>query len=234
MSEAEGPTPSTQEHPLSDAVTTPLTDTSDMIQLHRVFRDALGTAAPLVGSVPAGDRARAEIVASYYANVLALLHSHHEGEDELVWPKLVERAPDDADTVMRIAGQHNGVLVALETADARLAEWLADPQIESGAVLAAALATLGAELTTHLDEEERVILPIAARHLTPEEWGELPSHGMRSFRGDKLWLVMGLIREQMRPEQIAHMEAHMPPPVLEFWNTAGRQEFESFIAELRD
>jgi iron-sulfur cluster repair protein YtfE (RIC family) len=219
---------------LSDAVTTSLTDTSDMIQLHEVFRDALGTAAPLVGSVPVGDHARAEVVGSYYANVLALLRSHHEGEDELVWPKLLERTPSDADAITRVAGQHLGVLTALETAEARLTTWRTDPQIESGALLAASLATLGAELALHLDEEERVILPIAAQHLTPEEWGELPSHGMRSFRGDKIWLVMGLIREQMRPEQIAHMEAHMPPPVLEFWNTMGREQFETFVAELRD
>lgn len=218
---------------MSDAHTTSLTDTSDMVQFHRVFRDALGAAAPLVGSVPAGDPERVELVATYYDNVLELLHGHHDGEDVLIWPKLVERAPDEAQEVMRIAGQHAGVLTALEAAEERLAAWRGDPQVESGAVLAASLATLGAELSLHLDEEERVILPIAARHMTPAEWGELPSHGMASFRGDKPWLIIGLIREQMRPEQIAEMDAHMPPPVLEFWNTVGRQQFESFIAELR-
>jgi iron-sulfur cluster repair protein YtfE (RIC family) len=218
---------------LSDAYTAPLTDTSDMIQFHRVFREALGSAAPLVGSVAAGDRDRAELVASYYANVLALLHGHHAGEDVLVWPRLVERAPEDAQTVMRIADQHVGVLAELETAEERLVAWRADPQIESGAILAASLATLGAELSLHLDDEERVILPIAARHMSPAEWGELPSHGMANFRGDKAWLVMGLVREQMRPEQIVEMEAHMPPPVLEFWNSLGRPQYEAFVAELR-
>jgi iron-sulfur cluster repair protein YtfE (RIC family) len=204
-----------------------------MIQFHRVFREALGSAAPLVGSVAAGDIARADLVGSYYANVLALLKSHHEGEDELVWPKLVERAPDQADTVMRIAAQHEGVLAALQTAQARLTEWRVDPQIENGAQLAAALATLGAELALHLDEEERVILPIAARHITAPEWGELPAHGMQHFEGDKIWLVMGLIREQMRPDQIAVMEAHMPPPVLDFWLSSGRAQYEAFVADLR-
>ena len=74
---------------MADSITAPLADTSDMVQFHRVFRDALSSAAPLVGSVAAGDIARADVVGSYYANVLALLKSHHEGEDELVWPKLV-------------------------------------------------------------------------------------------------------------------------------------------------
>ena len=218
---------------MSDSMTTPLTDTSDMIQFHRVFREAFGSAAPLVGSVAPGDTARADVVGSYYANVLALLKSHHEGEDALIWPKLVERLPEEADTVMRIAGQHDGVLAALQAAQVRLAEWQVDPQVDNGAQLAAALATLGAELSLHLDEEERVILPIAAMHMSPAEWGELPGHGMQHFEGDKIWLVMGLIREQMRPDQIALMEAHMPPPVLEFWNTVGRAQFDAFVAELR-
>lgn len=219
---------------MSDDALTTLTDTSDMIQLHQVFREALGAAAPLVGSVPAGDTARADVVGSYYANVLALLHSHHEGEEDLVWPKLLERDPDEAGTIRRIAGQHDGVLTALEDAEAKLTAWQADPEVESGAHLAASLATLGAELSLHLDEEERVILPIAARHMTPPEWGELPGHGMAHFHGDKIWLVMGLIQEQMRPEQIAMMESHMPPPVREFWTTQGRAQFEAYIAEVRN
>jgi iron-sulfur cluster repair protein YtfE (RIC family) len=218
---------------LSNSVTAPLADTSDMIQFHCIFREAFGSAAPLVGSVATGDTARAELVGSYYANVLALLKGHHEGEDELVWPKLVERAPDDAETIMRIAGQHEGIVEAMAAAQADLAGWRADPQIDSGAHLAAALATLGADLACHLDEEERVILPIAARHLTPAEWAELPAHGMRTFEGDKIWLVMGLVREQMRPDQIAVMEANMPPPVLEFWTNVGRAQFDAFVAELR-
>lgn len=218
---------------MSDTVAVPLADTSDMIQLHRVFREALASAAPLVGSVAPGDVERAEVVHAYYFNVLALLRGHHEGEDELVWPKLVERVPEKAATVTRIAGQHEGVVTSMDEAGRLLEEWHNDPQIERGAKLAAALATLGAELAAHLDEEERVILPIAAQHITAPEWGELPAHGMQHFTGDKIWLILGLIQEQMRPEQIAVMEAHMPPPVLEFWTGTGRPMFVDFVARLR-
>jgi iron-sulfur cluster repair protein YtfE (RIC family) len=218
---------------MSDIVTVPLADTSDMIQLHCVFREALGSAAPLVGSVAAGDSERAEVVHAYYFNVLALLRGHHEGEDELVWPKLVERAPEHAETIMRIAGQHDGVVTSMDEACRLLDEWKQDPQIDGGAKLAAALATLGAELAAHLDEEERVILPIAAQHMTAPEWGELPAHGMQHFSGDKIWLILGLIQEQMRPEQIAVMEAHMPPPALEFWTSTGRALFTDFVGRLR-
>jgi hypothetical protein len=198
-----------------------------------VFREALGCAAQIAGSASSDDADRVAVVSSYYANVLALLHAHHEGEDELLWPKLMERAPEQADLVARVSGQHEGVLSWLEAAEARLTEWIAEPNVDRGAALASALATLGAELGLHLDDEERHILPLAADYLTVEEWNELPAHGMRTFSGDKPWLVIGLIQEQMTPEAVAEMEAHMPPPIREFWTDAGRPQFQGFVAQLR-
>lgn len=218
---------------MTDSSTMPLANTEDMVQVHRVFREAFRSAPALIGSVAAGDAARAEVVGSYYANVLDFLRVHHEGEDQLLWPKLLERASDQADTVSRIAGQHKGVEHALATANARLAEWRAAPDVDRGAQLAVALASLNADLVAHLDEEERVILPIAAAHITMPEWGELPGHGMQHFAGDKLWLILGLIQEQFRPDQIAVMESRMPPPVLDFWTNQGRPQFETYIAEVR-
>jgi hypothetical protein len=211
----------------------PLANTEDMVQVHRVFREAFRSAPAFIGSVAAGDTARAEVVGSYYANVLEFLRVHHEGEDELLWPKLLERASDQADTISTIAGQHKGVETALATANARLAEWRAEPDVDRGAQLAVALASLNADLVAHLDEEERVILPIAAAHITMPEWGELPGHGMQHFAGDKMWLIIGLLQEQFSPEQVAMMESHMPPPVLDFWTSQGRPQFQAYIAEVR-
>ena len=208
-------------------------NTMDMVSVHQVFRDAFGCAPQLVGSVCGDRRDRVETVGSYYANVLAFLQVHHEGEDELLWPKLIERAPQQAEMVTRVAGQHDGVTADLALARQRLEEWLAEPDIDRGGALAAALATLGVTLGAHLDEEERRILPLAADHLTVEEWGELPAHGMRTFAGDKIWLIMGLIQEQMPAPAIAAMEAKMPPAVLEFWTTAGRPQFQEFVRALR-
>lgn len=218
---------------MSDSTATQLTDTSDMISLHRVFREALAAGPRYVGSVQPGDTQRSALVADYYTNVLRLLHSHHHGEDELVTPKLVERAGADADVVTRIADQHQPVQTLLGDAEATVASWRVEPTQASSAQLIMTLAALDAQLTAHLDEEERVVLPIAARHMTPEEWGELPGHGLAHFDGDKIWLALGLIRENMTPEQLAEMDAHMPPPVSDMWNTVGRPAFEEFVGALR-
>ena len=80
----------------------------------------------------------------------------------------------------------------------------------------------------HLDEEEAKVLPLAAEYLSMEEWGALPGHGMANFHGDKIWLILGLIRERMTDEQRAAMTAHMPPPALEMWTGFGEQAFEDY------
>jgi hypothetical protein len=208
-------------------------DTSDMVAVHRVFRDSLGVAPQLVGSVPGEDADRVAAVGGYYSDILAFLHAHHEGEDELLWPKLVARCPADAEVVRRIAGQHDAVTVALHTAKTALETWQAAPTIDNAATLAAALITLAVGLGAHLDEEERVILPLAADHLTAEEWAELPAYGMQHFRGERIWLVLGLVSEQLTDAQRADMQAHMPPPVREFWTDVGEPQFVRFIADIR-
>jgi hemerythrin-like domain-containing protein len=212
--------------------TPPLADTSDMAQVHRVFRDAVASASSLITSATAHGAERVDLVASYYANVLALLHAHHDGEDELIWPILIQRAPDQAAEVQRIAGQHDDIGSALEAASAAIAAWKQTGDAVTGAAAAAAVATLGTALLAHLDEEEAFIVPLAAQHILASEWAELPGHALRNFSGDKMWLVLGLIREQMSARQLTLMDDHMPPPVLAMWQQH-EPAFRVFVSALR-
>lgn len=218
---------------MTDAMQLPLADTTEMASVHRVFRNALSDAPQLIGSA-ARDSDRAEMVATYYENVLALLHGHHDGEDALLTPRLIARAtPEEAAEAARISGQHADVLGDIAAAEAGIAAFRADPAGDAGPSLAAALAVLNASLVQHLDEEELIAMPIAAKYINVAEWGELPAHGLSTFTGDKVWLIIGLIREQMTPAQIADMDAHLPPPVAEFWVSTGQQQFTDFLDVLR-
>ncbi len=99
--------------------------------------------------------------------------------------------------------------------------------------LATALANLAAEIDVHFGEEEAEILPVASRYMAPEEWGQLPGHAMQHFTGDRIWLILGLVFEQMTPEQLATTLQHLPAPVTEMWAGGGRARFEEFIARVR-
>ncbi len=209
-------------------------DTSDMYAVHDVFRKSLGAAPELLRSGVESQSDRVELLGSYYGNVLSFLEAHHGTEDALVFPLLVERVPEDQRSlVSTIAGQHEPLLDTLEAATAAVEAFVAEPSDGTREAAATALAQLDEELCAHLDQEETEILPIAASHLSVEEWGALPGHGMATFGGDKVWLILGLIRENMTDEQRAAMLEHMPPPARDMWVTMGNAAFDQMIAQVR-
>jgi hypothetical protein len=97
---------------------------------------------------------------------------------------------------------------------------------------ATALADLSARLDQHLADEERELLPLCADHMSPEEWGALPGHALGSFEGDKVWLILGLIRARMTQAQRDQMLAHMPPPAVDMWTSMGEQAYKNLVAEV--
>jgi hemerythrin-like domain-containing protein len=217
---------------MTTADSLPLADPTDMVDLHRVFRAALDRAPALMASAATGDPERVALVADYYANVLRLLHAHHDGEDTLLTPKLVERQPQHAELVRSVAAQHLIVLAALEEAETAIARWRQALDAEPAMRATTALETLRSELTLHLDTEERDVLPLAAECINVVEWGELPSRGLQHFDGDKLWLVVGLIRQEMTAAHLADMDAHLPAPVASMWAKEGQALFGDYIARL--
>ena len=76
-----------------------LIDVHDMVVVHRLFRRELIDLSRLIRAVAPGDVERAAVVAGHARLVLAGLHLHHTGEDDLLWPKLLERAAPSADLV---------------------------------------------------------------------------------------------------------------------------------------
>jgi hemerythrin-like domain-containing protein len=211
----------------------PQADTSDMYAVHKVFRKSLGGAKDLLGAGVEAQPERVELLCSYYRNILAFLESHHGGEDALVFPLLLERVSEDKRArVATIAGQHAPLVETLEAANEAVQAFAADPSDSTRAAAAAALTKLDVELCVHLDQEEAEILPLATEHLSIEEWGALPGHAMASYTGDKIWLILGSIRENMTDDQRAQMLAHMPPPAVEMWTTMGNAAFDQMNAEV--
>jgi hypothetical protein len=206
-------------------------DTSDMPAVHKVFRRSLASGPVFIGGA-AGDDQRRALIANYYANVLAFLEVHHDGEEQLVFPLLNERAPAYRALIERAADQHAIVLGKLEAAKENVGTWEMKGDYEAEEVVRS-LRALDAALSPHLDEEEAEIVPLAAEYLTVEEWGALPGHAFGSFQGDKIWLIMGLIRENFTQEQRDMMLEHMPPPARQMWETMGEASFNGLIAQVR-
>ena len=217
---------------MSDFPNSVLTDTSDMPALHAVFRNSFAAAPGLIGGTAADDTDRSAIVGTYYDNVLRLLHAHHGGEDELVWPKLFDRCPDEAAMVSKVAGQHEVVTKVMDVTMTQLQQWSGSASEGDAATLIGLMERLNDDLIVHLDLEEAMILPLCARYITPQEWAELPQHGMKHFDGDKPWLIMGLIFDNMPDGARDYVLANMPPPVGQMWVNFGSTAYADFMADL--
>jgi hypothetical protein len=214
---------------MSEPLTVP--DVTEMSAVHRVFRGGFDMAPRLITSVGDGDHARADIVAGYFRNLLEFLHVHHGGEDELVFPRLIERT-DQAEGIAALEAQHARVDGAAATAHSALERWAASASTADAQAFAAAWADLGEVLTSHMDQEEAFVLPLIEEHLTLEEWQQLPGHAMGNFKGDNLFLILGLVRDQMTQEQRDRMLEGMPPPAADAWRNIGVNAYAQTVKDL--
>jgi hypothetical protein len=190
-----------------------LTDVHDMYVVHRAFRREFALVPRLVRAVAPGDTARAAVVAKHARLVLRGLHLHHTSEDLLLWPKLLDRCPPDAALVQRMEAQHERVEHHIDHLQAALGRWEAEARPAVTEEVASTFDALHEALAEHLGEEEREILPLAARHVTQQEWNELGDHGLAEMRRSELPIMFGMVLEEATPEEAAEMTAKLPPPV---------------------
>ena len=208
------------------------TDVSDMYAVHRALLGALDAAPKCV--VNAGhDSERVAVVGSFIENVIEFLHVHHTGEDELVYPLLEQRCAESRSELERIDDQHKSLYAPMDAGRSAVTAWRAEPSTDNASAVIDAVGSIAETLRPHLVEEETVVLPLAAMWISPEEWGEQAGHNMMSFQGDKPWLPIGLIREQLDHEHRDGMLAGMPPEMGAMWAEQMEPAFNAFIAEVR-
>ncbi len=210
-----------------------LIDVHDMVVVHRVFRRELGLAPRLVRAVPAGDTARAAVVAAHLRLCLDGLHLHHSGEDAVLWPKLLERTAPDAALITRMEAQHEQVHDCLERLRPALDRWEAEARPAVTEEVAASLEALAAALLVHLAEEEREILPLAARHLTESEWEAVGQHGMAHMQRSQLPIMFGMVLEECDPQERTRMLGVLPAPLRLLARTVFAWQYRRYVRRVR-
>lgn len=69
------------------------------------------------------------------------------------------------------------------------------------------------DLVEHLDAEEQRLLPIAARHISQEEWDRRGDVSRRSTPRREQSVIFGMLAYDGDPDAVALMLANAPPPV---------------------
>jgi hemerythrin-like domain-containing protein len=213
--------------------TTQPIDVRDMAIVHRLFRQAYDEAARLVRAAPTPSAGRVTFLADHIDLVLGGLHSHHQDEDELLYPKLIERAPEQAPMTEQVEHEHQVIATALDAASAACTAWRQRPSAETGEALAAALEHLNTVVQPHLDDEEQKVVPLAAVTLTQQEWDAMGKRGMNSIPRNKRAIAAGMMLEPLDAADRAYMMKHVPAPLRMLFPLLIERPWKKYASTLR-
>jgi iron-sulfur cluster repair protein YtfE (RIC family) len=219
----------------SDAEETSMaTDAFEMAMVHRVFRTELHNAAGLVRDTEPGDIKRSALVSAHLTFMADALHHHHLAEDELVWPKLHERAPSLGADATRMERQHNGIARAVDTVRAIAPRWRGSAEREVTDELASAVDALSALVDEHLADEEANAVPLINEHLTPKEWQQAIDRGAAFlWKHPKLGLVLGgFVLAEASPDEQVRFLAGVPLPQRTLMRLFGHRAYASYCMPL--
>ena len=161
------------------------------------------------------------------------LHHHHLGEDDLLWPALLERAAPSTGLVETMQAQHDVVDGYAEKVAPLLDAWERTAATTTGTELADLLDRFAAALFEHLDLEEREILPLVERHVTVAEWNSLGEHGIEEMDRKMLPILFGAILEDATPDERRAMLAKQPLGVRFLLRLVGARQYRRFVTRVR-
>ena len=205
--------------------------TEEMAVIHRIYRRGFPMVADLVRRTPAGDATRAESIAAHVDFLLNSLLHHHSGEDQNIWPRLLERAAPHAEWINRMETQHEVVDERSEQVRTLLEDWRKDPA--DGTELAAVLDEFIDALVEHLDDEEVHVVPLILAHITAAEWEQFGQDTFEKFTNPEKLIATGVLEDVATPEEVDWFVGELPLPIKLMWRYIGRRRYDRYIARVR-
>ncbi|PSR70302.1 cation-binding protein [Nocardia sp. MDA0666] len=196
-----------------------------MLVVHNAFRSHFRALPGLVARVDAGEVERARQLAAFLDELCTGLHEHHTGEDELMWPLLLERAPMHAGAILRMEEQHERIAELVRRARRAADEFAAAASASVRDRLAETLRALAAALDEHLAEEERQVLSVVEEVMTVAEWRALGERGRAQMPKNRQLVFLGFMMHTASESQRRKLLAEMPPVARLAWRVLGRRGF---------
>jgi hemerythrin-like domain-containing protein len=188
-------------------------DTRNMFAMHTLFKREFALLPALVRGVDAGDEERAQIVAHHISLLAMLVHEHHHNEDELLWPRLLQRGPGDARAVVDLMlAQHETLAPIVAEINSELPAWRSSAASARGEALADALDRMLPILAEHTHSEEKRALPLVEKYVTAAEYEELGTKGAASISPADLPVLLGMLMYEGGADVLPR---GLPPALLE-------------------
>jgi hemerythrin-like domain-containing protein len=214
------------------STSTPRVDTDEMVLIHRVLRREFGVLPRLLRSAT-NDRARSKVIGAHAREMLDFLHTHHSGEDEMLFPLLRARTTLDPELMDRMDAQHAQVDATVEALNADLPTWTATADAAVGERMAARIEATLPTLIAHLAEEEEKLLPVVSVTITQGEWDALAKHGMSAIPLTRRLVILGHITEETTDAERQKFMQLIPAPARLAYKLIGSRQFARETAMIR-
>jgi hypothetical protein len=187
-----------------------MADVGEMYLVHTMLRREFSLLPDLIRGAGRDANRRARIGA--HAQLLCqILHSHHESEDLVLWPLLLERAEAEATEIVAVMEeQHHAIAAAHDEVVHRLDDWCRFGRDREG--FATVVDDLVWVMTEHTALEEKAVLPLAEKYVTAAEWQQMGQHGMDTFQKRLLPLAFGMLMYEGDPAVMRRTLSNVPLP----------------------
>jgi hemerythrin-like domain-containing protein len=179
--------------------------------IHGAVRRDLARLSAALERVQDGDRSRAAELDRAFANLHDLLHHHHVGEDEHVWPWLRQTGADP-ELLHAMESEHGDMSDALrETAEA-LTAYAASGSAADAAAARASVVRTTEVVEHHLRHEEDELEPLLVPQLGTPEWKAVEKKLSRQSPA-VAGTFFAWVTDGMAPAERSYFRATVPPPV---------------------
>lgn len=172
-------------------------------------RDAAGLArlAPQLT-----ERRAARRVAHWFDHFVVSIEHHHQREDDVIWPRLIEHDHTFDSIGITLQHDHETLDRALHAVDVAIRE-VADGRTGETHRIVRAATELQRHLDDHLDREEAAVFPRLAQHFTADQYAVIEAElrrglGLAAMAFQAPWVLDGL-----PAEQIAALLDPVPAPI---------------------
>jgi hypothetical protein len=178
-------------------------DMAGMFLMHHGFRRDLDGFVRTVPLAELDDRARWQALARRWRYFSVVLHKHHTGEDDGLWPLLLERVDAAGDiraraTLEAMEAEHADIDPLLESCAQGFQRLAVTADADARAALEVRLVAARQVLGAHLAHEETDALALVQRYLTQQDWARIErehfaaGYSIRESLTAVSWVLYGL------------------------------------------
>ena len=183
-------------------------DMAMMYIAHHGFRRDLAAFCRAVEVTPLEDRATWQALLKRWDLFSAVLHHHHSGEDELLWPLLIERAkPEERQLLEAMEAEHAEIDPSLRACRMGLAKLAEVPESHVRGALAITMTETREALERHLAHEETETMALLQRVLAPQEWQAIDEKIAKSFSLKDMAMLVPWVAHELPADVLAGLFA---------------------------